>query len=279
MTSQVIAPAPAVTYRRGMAVPAQRSAGELLREWRERRRLSQMDLALEADVSTRHLSFVETGRSAPSRDMVLRLAEHLDVPLRERNHLLLAAGFAPVYGERGIDTPEMAPVREALRRLLAGHEPYPALVVDRHWNLVDGNRGIALLTAAAAPALLRPPVNALRLALHPDGMAPQVLNLGEWRAHLLGRLRRQVALTADDRLVELLAELEGYPGEEAHAEPGHAVGEVVVALRLRHGDGELAFLSTVATFGTPLDVMVAELAIESFFPADAATAAALREAA
>src|SRR3954462_617983 len=157
-----------------MAVPAQRSAGELLREWRERRRLSQMDLALEAGVSTRHLSFVETGRSAPSREMVLRLAEHLELPLRERNHLLLAAGFAPVYGEHAIDAPEMAPVRDAVRRLLAGHEPFPALVVDRHWPLVDGNAGLGLRPDGVAPALLEPPVNALRLALHPEGVARRV---------------------------------------------------------------------------------------------------------
>jgi len=256
-----------------MAIPAQRSAGELLREWRERRRLSQMELALESGVSTRHLSFVETGRSAPSRDMVLRLAGHLDVPLRERNHLLLAAGFAPVYGERAIDSPELAPVREALRRLLTGHEPYPALVVDRHWTLVDANAGLGFLVHGADPALLEPPVNALRLALHPDGLAPHVANLGEWRGHLLGRLRRQVALTADARLTELLEELSAYPGEED--EPAAGPGEVVVGLRLRRDGRELSFLSTVATFGTPLDVTVAELAIETFFPADAETAEAL----
>jgi transcriptional regulator with XRE-family HTH domain len=257
-----------------MALPAQRSAGELLREWRDRRRLSQMDLALDAGVSTRHLSFVETGRAAPSREMVLRLAEHLEVPLRERNHLLLAAGYAPVYAEHGLDTPEMAPVRQALRRLLKGHEPYPAAVVDRHWTMVEGNAGIALLVEGVAPELLQPPVNVLRVSLHPDGLAPRIENLGEWRAHLLGRLQRQVRLTADDRLAALLDELRGYPCDDLIPEvelPGP--GDVVVPLRL---DGGLAFLSTVATFGTPLDVTVAELAIESFFPADERTAAALR---
>jgi transcriptional regulator with XRE-family HTH domain len=260
-----------------MAIPAQRSAGELLREWRERRRLSQMDLALDAGVSTRHLSFVETGRSAPSREMVLKLAEHLEVPLRERNHLLLAAGYAPVYAQNALDTPEMAPVRQALRRLMAGHEPYPAAVVDRHWTLVEGNSGIALLTRGVAPELLQPPVNVLRVSLHPDGMAPRIANLGEWRAHLLGRLRRQVALTADDRLAELLDELRGYPCDEPEPEVEiPAPGDVVISLRLRHEHTELSFLSTVATFGTPLDVTVAELAIESFFPADEPTAATLR---
>jgi transcriptional regulator with XRE-family HTH domain len=259
-----------------MAIPAQRSAGELLREWRDRRRLSQMDLALDAGVSTRHLSFVETGRAAPSREMVLKLAEHLEVPLRERNHLLLAAGYAPVYAQHALETPEMAPVREALRRLLKGHEPYPAAVVDRHWTLIEGNSGIALMTEGVAPHLLAPPVNVLRVSLHPDGMAPRIANLGEWRAHLLGRLRRQVALTADDRLADLLEELRTYPCDDPEPEvevPGP--NDVVISLRLHGG---LTFLSTVATFGTPLDITVAELAIESFFPADERTAAALRGA-
>jgi transcriptional regulator with XRE-family HTH domain len=257
-----------------MAVPAQRSAGELLREWRDRRRLSQMDLALDAGVSTRHLSFVETGRAAPSREMVLKLAEHLEVPLRERNHLLLAAGYAPVYAQHAMDTPEMAPVRDALRRLLRGHEPYPACVVDRHWTMIEGNAGIALMTQGVAPHLLEGEINVLRVSLHPDGMAPRIANLGEWRAHLLGRLRRQVALTADDRLAELLDELRGYPCDDPVPEvevPGP--GDVVIPLCLHGG---LSFLSTVATFGTPLDVTVAELAIESFYPADEATADALR---
>jgi transcriptional regulator with XRE-family HTH domain len=248
--------------------------GPLLREWRERRRLSQLELALEAGVSARHVSFIETGRSNPSADMVLKLAGKLEVPLRESNRLLLAAGYAPRYGALAFEAPEMDPVREAIDRVLAGHEPYPALVVDRQWELVAANQGIGVLTAGADPALLEPPVNALRLALHPDGVARRVINLGEWRAHLLARLRRQVALTADDRLAELLEELEAYPGpeDEAPAVPG----EVVVGLRIRHGDEELSLLSTVATFGTPLDVTVAELAIESFYPADEATAAALR---
>ena len=252
--------------------------GELLRQWRERRRLSQLDLALAAETSARHLSFVETGRARPSRDMLLRLAEQLEVPLRERNHLLLAGGYAPVFGQAPLDAPQMAAVREALGKVLAGHEPYPAVVVDRSWNLVDANAAVAVLLGPTDPALLAPPANVLRVSLHPDGMAPRIVNLGEWRAHLFGRLRRQVALTGDPGLAELLEELRAYPCDQPEPEvevPGP--GDVVVPLRIRHGDRELSFLSIMASFGTPLDVTVAELAIESFFPADPATGAALRD--
>jgi transcriptional regulator with XRE-family HTH domain len=249
--------------------------GELLRLWRERRRISQLDLSIDADISTRHLSFVETGRSQPSRDMVLRLADSLDVPLRERNHLLLAAGYAPLYGEAPLSAPQMAAVRQAIRLVLKAHEPFPAVVVDRGWNLVDANATIELLTAGAAPQLLEPPVNVLRLALHPDGVAPRIVNLPEWRAHLLARLRREIGVSADERLVELLDELRAYPGNKPDlGVPGF--GDVVVPLRIRSEVGELQFLSTVATFGTPLDVTVAELSIESFFPANPETAAVLR---
>jgi transcriptional regulator with XRE-family HTH domain len=261
------------------APPRQRPVGELLRQWREHRRLSQLDLALQAEISTRHLSFVETGRSRPSRDMLLRLAEQLEVPLRERNHLLVAGGYAPVYGQTALDSPQMAGVRAALRQVLAGHEPYPAVVVDRGWNLVDANASVGLLIGQVDPALLVPPVNVLRVSLHPDGMAPQIVNLSEWRAHLLDRLRRQIALTADPELVELHRELRDYPCDQPEPEievPGP--GDVVVPLRLRHGGRELSFLSIMATFGTPLDVTVAELAIESFFPADADTGRLLRDA-
>jgi transcriptional regulator with XRE-family HTH domain len=253
------------------------TVGGLLREWRSRRRLSQLELALDADVSTRHLSFVETGRSQPSRDMVVRLAERLDVPLRERNHLLLAAGYAPAYPETDMDDERMQSVREALRQVLKGHEPYPALVVDRHWELLDANAGIALLLEGVAPEQLAPPVNALRLALHPDGLAPRIRNLGEWRAHLLGRLRRQVQAGRDPQLASLLAELRAYPCDEPEPRvelPG--AGEIVVPLRIAHGNVELRFMSIVSTFGTPLDVTLQELSIEAFFPADADTAAALR---
>jgi transcriptional regulator with XRE-family HTH domain len=252
--------------------------GELLRQWRERRRISQLDLSIQADISTRHLSFVETGRSSPSRDMVLHLADNLDVPLRERNHLLLAAGYAPVFGESALDSPQMAAVRQAVRLVLKAHEPYPAVVVDRKWNLVDANATIALLTAGAAPELLAPPVNVLRLSLHPQGVAPRIVNLGEWRAHLLSRLRREVAVTADPDLTALLDELREYPCDDPAGNvevPGP--GEVVVPLRIRTEAGQLSFFGTVATFGTPLDVTVAELSIESFFPADPETATALRE--
>jgi hypothetical protein len=210
--------------------------------------------------------------------MVLRLSEHLELPLRERNQLLLAAGYAPVYSEAHLDAPELAEVRAAVRQVLVGHEPYPAVAVDRRWNLVDANSGLAALTAGVAAELLEPPANAMRVALHPDGLAPRIVNLGEWRAHLLARLRRQVAMTADRALAELLDEVRGYPCDEPEPEvevPG--AGEVVTPLRLRDSERELAFFSTVTTFGTPLDVTVAELAIESFFPADAATAAALRD--
>ena len=251
--------------------------GVLLRDWRRRRRLSQLDLALEAGVSTRHLSFVETGRARPSPEMVVHLAEQLDVPLRDRNRLLLAAGYAPAYRERALDEPALEPVREALDRVLAAHEPYPAVVVDRGWNLVASNASVALLLEGVAAHLLEPPANVLRLSLHPEGVAPRIANLGEWRAHLLERLARQVALTGDAELVALHDELTTYPGP---ADPPHARGdEIAVPLRIRTAVGELAFVSTVATFGTAVDVTVAELSIESFFPADAQTAAALRSAA
>ncbi|MFL6077013.1 MAG: helix-turn-helix domain-containing protein [Mycobacteriales bacterium] len=252
--------------------------GEQLRMWRERRRLSQLDLAIRAEISTRHLSFVETGRSRPSREMIVHLAEHLDLPLRERNHLLLAGGYAPVYTETPLDSPEMEPVRTAVRQLLTGHEPYPAIAVDRNWNLVDATASVNLLTAGVSTDLMGPPTNVLRVSLHPRGMAPRIANLGEWRAHLLDRLRRQVSLTADAELAELLAELESYPGGEGGHEALPDPGAIFVPLRLRTGDGdELAFFSTVSTFGTPLDITLAELVIEAFYPADPRTAAYLRD--
>ena len=258
-----------------VASTARSAVGGLLREWRQRRRLSQLDLALETGISTRHLSFVETGRSTPSRDVVLRLTEALELPLRERNRLLLAAGYAPVFGESPLAAPGLAAVSEAVRHVLAGHEPYPAVVVDRWWNLVDASSGVAVLTDGVAPELLEPPANVLRAALHPDGLAPRILNLGQWREHLLARLRQQVEVTADPELTELLAELRSYPGPDIRARPEPAPS-LVVPLQIRHGDRALAFVSTVTTFGTPLDVTVAELVIESFFPADDATAAMLR---
>ena len=247
-------------------------AGDLIREWRQRRRLSQLDLAIAANVSSRHLSFVETGRSRPTSEMILHLAEHLDVPLRDRNALLLAGGFAPAYPERGLAEPELQAVRNALKRVLDGHEPYPAAVVNRWWELVDANAGIALFTGGVSPELLEPPVNVLRLSLHPDGMAPRIANLPEWRAHLLARLHRQAEATGDHRLISLHEELSAYPGGLGRP-PGPA--EVVVPLRYRTPQTELCFLSITAVIGTPMDVTVEELAIESFYPADDQTAAAL----
>ena len=251
--------------------------GTLLRDWRIRRRLSQLDLAGEADVSTRHLSFVETGRAAPSREMVLRLANRLDVPLRERNRLLVAAGFAPRYGERALAEPAMAAARRAIELVLKGHEPYPALAVDRHWTLVSYNRAVPMLMAGAAPALLQPPVNVLRLSLHPDGLAPRIRNLGAWRAHVLERLRQQVATSADAVLAALADELRGYPG--ARADEPAPEQNVVVPLVVDTPDGTLSFISTTTVFGTPVDVTLSELALETFFPADAATAEQLQRAA
>jgi transcriptional regulator with XRE-family HTH domain len=251
---------------------ARRPVGDLLREWRQRRRLSQLDLAIQADISARHLSFVETGRSRPTSAMILRLTEHLDVPLRDRNTLLLAGGYAPAYPEHPLDGPELAAVRAALRGVLSGHEPYPAVVINRWWELLDCNTPVGVLTSPVAEHLLAPPVNVLRLSLHPDGMAPHIANLAEWRAHLLGRLRRQLAATGDARLAELHAELRGYPGGEPE-ELGPA--DVVVPLRYRVAGRELAFFSMTAVVGTPMDVTVEELAIESFYPADEATAKAL----
>ncbi|MBA2283711.1 MAG: helix-turn-helix transcriptional regulator [Acidimicrobiia bacterium] len=251
--------------------------GDLLRTWRQRRRLSQLDLASEAEVSTRHLSFVETGRSTPSRELVLHLAEHLDVPLRERDTLLLAAGYAPVHRRTPLDDEAMGPVRNALDTILRGHEPYPAVIVDHRWDLVSANGpALAVLTDGVAPALLEAP-NALRVTLHPDGLAPRIANLAEWSAHLLGRLHREATLSADPELAALHEELAGYPGVERGGAPHDPAAQLFVPLRLRTPAGaELRLFSTIATFGTALDLTIADLAIEVFFPADAATEAALR---
>jgi transcriptional regulator with XRE-family HTH domain len=258
-----------------MAEAARRPVGELLREWRERRRLSQLDLAIQADISARHLSFVETGRSRPTATMILRLTEQLAVPLRERNVLLLAAGYAPAYPQHGLQAPELDNVRVALGQVLAGHEPFPAIVVDRWWDVRDANSGLALLSAGCAPALLKPPANALRLALHPDGMAPRIANLAQWRGHLLTQLSHRASALGDQRLHELHDELRGYPGGEEETFPA---GDVVLPLRYRHGDQELVMFSISAKVSTATDVTVEELAIESFYPADAVTASAFHEA-
>jgi len=249
--------------------------GSIFREWRRRRHLSQLDLALSADISARHLSFVETGRSQPSREMVLHLAERLDVPLRQRNELLLAAGFAPAFPERPLDDPALAAAREAMERLLAAHEPYPALAIDRHWNVVAANRATEPLSACVAPKLREPPVNVLRNSLHPEGLAPKIANLPEWRAHLLSRLRHQIDAAPDPVLVALLQELLSYPVPEGApaADPGNAP---VVPMRLALPIGTLNLISTTMVFGTPLDVTLSELALEAFYPADAETGALLR---
>ncbi len=288
MTPQVMAGVPALGYRAAMSAALPLSAagaplpvGTLLRDWRQRRRLSQLDLALDAEVSTRHLSFVETGRSLPSREMVLRLAERLEVPLRERNRLLAAAGYAPMYAERRLDDPALAAARAAVELVLKGHEPYPALAVDRHWTLVSYNRAVPHLLAGLPPELLAPPVNVLRLSLHPQGLAPRILNLGQWRAHLFARLRQQVEASGDPVLAALAEELRGYPGppepagESGAARPGADPG-VIVPLQFASAQGPLSFIGTTTVFGTPVDITLSELALETFFPADAATGEALR---
>jgi transcriptional regulator with XRE-family HTH domain len=257
-----------------------RGVGPLLRDWRLRRRLSQLDLATEAEVSPRHLSFVETGRSKPSRELLLHLADHLDVPLRDQNDLLVAAGYAPVFRETPMEDEAMAPVRAALDKVLAGHDPYPAVIVDRHWDLVSANSAATnVLAGGVAPNLLEPPANTLRVCLHPLGLAPRIVNLAEYSAHLLTRLRRQELLAPDPVITDLRRELAAYPGVvEAPSTAIDPADLVFVPLVLRTDDGhELTFFSTLATFGTAVDITLAELAIESFFPADAATEAYLRE--
>ncbi len=258
-----------------------RPVGEHLREWRQRRRMSQLDLALEASISSKHLSFVETGRARPSRDMILHLSERLDIPLREQNILLVSAGYAAVFPERPLNDPALAVAREAVEIVLTGHEPYPALAVDRHWQLVAANKAVMPLLGGADPGLLEPPINVLRLSLHPDGVAPRIANLAEWRAHILARLRQQIDVSADPVLVALYEELSGYPAPSVDprrppARHDAAFGTVVVPLQLASEAGTLSFFSTTTVFGTPIDVTLAELAIEAFFPADAATADILR---
>jgi len=248
--------------------------GEHLRTWRQRRRMSQLDLASEAGISTRHLSFVETGRASPSREMVLQLAEHLELPLRAQNVLLAAAGFAPRFGERKLDHPDLAAVRAAIDMVLKGHEPNPALAIDIRWNLVAANAAAMRLMGAIAPALLAPPANVLRASLHPDGLAARIVNLGEWRQHVFARLERQIHASADAALEELLAELRSYPVAAAPS-PVLREAPVVTPMKLRTDAGVLSLFGVTAVFGMPQDVTLEELAIESFFPADAESAAML----
>lgn len=259
------------------AVPHSRPVGDLLREWRRHRRLSQLELATEAEISTRHLSFVESGRSTPSRDMILHLAEYLDIPLRERNALLVAAGFAPVYAERALDDPAFDTVRRTIELLLKGMEPYPALAVNRYWNLITANSAAMRLMTGLPASLLEAPVNVLRASLHPAGLAPRIRNLAQWRAHLLERLQRQVDTSQDPKLMALLRELQGYPAPAL--EEGYAIdagGRIAVPMELEVDGAVLSMLSTTTVFGTPTDVMLQELAIEAFVPADEATAERLR---
>jgi transcriptional regulator with XRE-family HTH domain len=250
--------------------------GDHLRTWRQRRHLSQLDLALEAEISTRHLSFLETGRSRPSREMILRLADHLRIPLREQNVLLNAAGFAARFPERTLDQPDLAAARRTIDLLLKAHEPFPALAVDRHWHLVTANAAIPPLMAGAAAWLLEPPINVVRLSLHPDGIARRILNYVEWKSHMIERLVRQLDVTADPFIADLIAEARDYPVEnEARNQPGRNPSletSIAIPLQIQSSDAVLSFISTTTVFGTPVDVTLSEIAIETFFPADEATA-------
>jgi transcriptional regulator with XRE-family HTH domain len=247
--------------------------GTLLRDWRKRRHLSQLDLACEAEISSRHLSFLETGRSVPSREMVLRLAGKLEVPFRERNALLVAAGYAPLFKATPLEDPTLHSARKVIDLLLKGHEPYPALAVDRHWTMLSANRMVRLLITGIEPSLLEPPVNVLRLTLHPSGLAKRITNLAEWRSHLFARLRREIDITADPVLIELLKELSSYPVSNQHHQTKTSADFVGIAVPFQLGTeaGVLSFLSTTTVFGTPIDITLSELALESFFPADELT--------
>lgn len=256
---------------------AQRPVGDLLREWRRHRHLSQLDLASNAEISTRHLSFVESGRAQPSREMILHLAHYLDIPLRERNALLVAAGFAPAFAERPLTDTALDTARELIERLLEGFEPYPALTIDRHWQLVSSNRATLRLLDGVSPDLLAPPINVLRLSLHPQGLAPRIRNLAEWRAHLLHRLQQQIDASHDPQLIALMAELQALPAQASHASTAMPVSAIAVAMQLDVHGKVLSMLSTTTVFGSPVDITLAELALEAFVPADSETAQALQE--
>lgn len=258
--------------------PANAPVGDLLRHWRQHRRWSQLDLATEAEVSTRHLSCLETGRALPSREMLLRLAERLEVPLRERNQLLTAAGYAPMYRERPLADPTMQPAYAAVQRVLHAHDPYPALAVDRHWNLVAHNRAAGAFMVGLPAELLVPPVNVLKVSLHPLGLAPRIANFTAWREHLFERLTHQVKASGDPTLAALAEELRALPLPEGTTDAPTAtrgVVDIAVPLQLHSPAGMLSFISTITVFGTPVEVTLSELAIEAFFPADEATAQAL----
>lgn len=252
--------------------------GSLLRQWRQRRRLSQLALALDADISQRHLSFLESGRSKPSRDMILNLTRRLDLPLRDRNVLLHAAGFAPMFPKRALDEPALAVAREAITRILHGHLPHPALAVDRHWTLLSANSAASHLLTGIAPHLLAGDVNVLRLSLHPDGLAPRILNLSEWRDHILTRLGHDIEHSADPVLAGLRDEITAFPHRQTVQTQSDIPArrhEIAVPLRLQSDDRELSFLSTTTVFGTAVDVTLSEVTIEAFFPADKQTAEAM----
>jgi transcriptional regulator with XRE-family HTH domain len=261
-----------------MTAAAAEPIGILVKTWRERRRRSQLDVALAAEVSARHLSFIETGRSNPSRDMIERLCEELDVPLRERNALHLAAGFAPAHRERAFT--DLGAAHDAIQAVLHGHDPNPAMAVNVRWELLASNDAAARFLAQVPPSLREPPVNVLRATLHPDGLSPRILNLAQWRTHVLRRVRRQLDRTAAHGLADLLAELESYPdgddrSDDADAGPTH--DGIVVPMRLATEGGELALLYTTTLFGSPRDVTLDEVAVETFFAADAPTARTLRQ--
>ena len=252
--------------------------GEILRTWRQRRRLSQLAFACDAEISARHLSFLETGRSKPSREMLLHLAERLEMPFRERNALLLAGGYAPVYSETRLDSPDAAAARRAVDLVLASYEPFPAIAVDRHWNLVAGNAALPLFLAGMPDELLQPPVNVLRLSLHPQGLGGRIENLGEWRAHIFERLQQQIDVTNDEGLVALVRELEAYPGGKKPSEGYKSeYGGLIVPLKLKTPAGTLSFFTATTIFGTAVDITFSELVIESFMPGDAFTAETVRE--
>lgn len=249
----------------------EQTVGSLIKVWRERRRKSQLDLALDAEISTRHLSFVETGRAKPSREMILLLAENLKIPLRERNKILITGGYAPQFSEKSFDDVSLASARQAIELILKGHQPFPALAIDRHWNMVAANETVPLMLEAVDAELLAPPVNVLRLSLHPKGLAQRIVNLYQWREHLISRLKKQVEDTADDRLEKLLEELSGYPFDKKKEKNAGFENGIVVPLQIESKFGTLSFISTTTVFGTPIDVTVSEIALETFFPADEMT--------
>lgn len=247
------------------------TVGSLIKLWRERRRKSQLELALDAEISTRHLSFVETGRAKPSREMILLLAENLEIPLRERNKILIMGGYAPIFSEKTLDDFSMTAAREAIELILKAHEPFPALAVDRHWNMVAANKTVPLMLDGISPKLLQKPVNVMRLSLHPEGLAPLISNYQEWRNHLLQRLKKQVEDTADTELEELFNELSSYKIDGKIGKSNKTDAGIIVPLQIETKFGVLSFISTTTVFGTPVDVTVSEIALETFFPADEMT--------